>query len=388
MQTAASQDCNWNKRDGRGFALVELPVVSKRRRAAFTLVELLVVIAIIGILVALLLPAIQAARESARRTSCTNNLKQVGLAALNFESARRRLPPGYLAGFNHMDPEEEEENGDPNRPHQFTGVFAYILPYMEAKQVTDLMTQDFEIGVDQYDVTFDQNIGAWSAAQAHLSELLCPSVPNERPQNAYVNKIYGRYVGGSWKSLSSTWDPDDAAMNGAQLGLTHYLGVTGVWGWVRPTLIFDILDGKGSRNVNDELIGVFSIRSRTSLAKVTDGTSKTMMFGEAPGTVGSSIQLFKPSTGQTESYTGMAQGNIWAGWGTMPVAYGLDVSRENNYQGSGETYDTKWSYYGSLHTSTANFVFVDGSVRALDKGIDLTTFETLSTMKGQETPRE
>src|SRR4051812_3003602 len=74
------------------FTWIELPVVSERKRKAFTLVELLVVIAIIGILVALLLPAIQAAREAARRMSCSNNLHNVALAILNFENAKKRLP--------------------------------------------------------------------------------------------------------------------------------------------------------------------------------------------------------------------------------------------------------------------------------------------------------
>src|SRR4051812_23458688 len=81
-----------SNRSHAAFTLVELPVVSNRKRNAFTLVELLVVIAIIGILVALLLPAIQAAREAARRMSCSNNIKNIGLACINYHDVKKYLP--------------------------------------------------------------------------------------------------------------------------------------------------------------------------------------------------------------------------------------------------------------------------------------------------------
>lgn len=359
------------------------PTIDSRRPAvcrptAFTLVELLVVIAIIGILVAMLLPAIQAARESARRSTCINCLRQVGIAALNYESAHKRLPPGYLAtNTNYIDPITKEEpplNGQ-KRPHQMTGVFTYLLPYLEASTLADEFTEQLDIGVDKFDVAyneFDSN-PAWATAQSHLSVLLCPSVPSEPPQVGYMDKVYSRYVAGNFRMFSDGW-----TTAAGDMGLTHYLGITGVWGWMNPSLNFNM--GYGQQNVNKELIGVFSVRSKTHLGKVIDGTSHTMMFGEAPGTIGTGIPAADGGT-----VSGMAYGHMWAGWGTLPAAHGMDVGRENNYTGKGELYDTMWLYYGSTHPSVAQFCFVDGSVHSVGKDVDLVTFESLSTMAGGET---
>ena len=104
---------------------------SSFKRMAFTLVELLVVIAIIGILIAMLLPAVQAVREAARRTQCLNNIKQIALASMSYESAFQRFPPGLLGN--------DTISGGIGANTQSVGVFCYLLPYMEFNNVADLI---------------------------------------------------------------------------------------------------------------------------------------------------------------------------------------------------------------------------------------------------------
>src|SRR5262249_30877561 len=133
-----------NRSRRRGFTLVELPAVSKSKRAAFTLVELLVVIAIIGILVALLLPAIQAARETARRAQCVNKEKQLGLAFLNYESAKKQLPLAYTPNYTGVpyagvcpaiSQAGQAQPADNGLPQHF--VLTFLLPYMEYQSLYD-----------------------------------------------------------------------------------------------------------------------------------------------------------------------------------------------------------------------------------------------------------
>lgn len=341
------------------------------RYAGFTLVELLVVIAIIGILVALLLPAVQAARESARRSSCSNKLRQLGVAALNYDSAHKTLPPGYLAGRNFNKPWNEDNPPTFDGPHQLSGVFTYLMPYLEASAVYDQFTKTLNIGADHKAPGYFRDTPAWTAAQSQLDVLICPSYTVEPPQTAVLDKAYGLLDLGYLKLQSDGWGPADAP-----LGITHYLGCTGVWGQVGPTLFYNINSVKYI--CDKQLIGVFGIRSKTQLGRVTDGTSHTVMFGEAPGTSG--VQI--PDDLTPGTYSGVTQVNAWAGFGTLPAALGLNVSYENK---NGAHFDTKWSYYGSVHGEVVQFCFVDGSLHVLSKSIDNPIFWALSSMKGEET---
>ncbi len=341
-----------------------------RDSQGFTLVELLVVIAIIGILVALLLPAVQAARESARRTSCSNHLRQIGIAALNYESANKRLPPGYLGSKDTWSAPDNDTDYEGN-PQQLTGVFVYLLPYMEASSVYDQLTQNFKVGVDQYDAQFNDPSKrvTWEAAQTQLEVLQCPTFPAERAQSKIMDKIFGVLGGGGFLRL---FNDAFTVADASELGVTHYLGNSGVWGQVGPGLVYKI---NGIKYICDtQLVGPFSVRSKTKLGKVTDGTSHTLMFGEAPGSYGMAIN------DQNGTFSGVVNTNAWIGWGTLPTAIGLHVSADSENK-NGTQYFTKWSYYGSLHSGDiVQFCFVDGSLHSLNKDIDDVTFWALSSI--------
>lgn len=359
-------------------------------RPAFTLVELLVVIAIIGILVALLLPAVQSAREAARRNSCVNNMKQLGLAALNYESSRGVLPPGYLGSTNFLLPQSN------NGPNQGIGVLVFLLPYLEEQATFDLLTDDYNIGVDSLDTYIcdacdpsgtpvdPESPARLAIIQNEITGYICPSAPTSRPESVYIDKVYIRDAGNFlYRSAGQPLD--------SNLGVTHYAGVTGVEGSAGPNTfilsghpILDLNPTLEGRSIPDELIGVFSRRSRTRLAKVIDGTSKTLMFGEAVGTIGGGV-THEFSGFDNPVVNGFAEGFVWAGWACLPAYNGLDVSIENGMPTANARYDAKWTNFGSSHAgNVVQFTMVDGSVQTLTVDTDIVLFHSLSTMKGEE----
>ncbi len=306
-------------RPRHGFKTVELPfgglsVASPPKRLAFTIVELLVVIAIIGILSGLLLPAVQQSREAARRIQCANQLKQLGLSALNYHNVRRTFPPGYLG----MIPPKAIDLSHPTE--QYVGVIPFLLPYFENKSVYQIMDGSL-LNVQKSMPPWWDDDNTWNAAQYRLNDLLCPSAPDEVPVQGTIAILHTYYESPfGWLDCPYFTPPDNAT-----LGLTHYLPSAGRLGVVNMQYF-------------DDYRGVFSNRSQNKVAKITDGTSKTLLFGEAIGDTSSGNYDY---------------GYSWMGSGPMPTLWGLG--------------EPEWNHFSSKHPQTVTFCYADGSVHFVSK---------------------
>ena len=307
--------------------------MKRSQRGAFTLVELLVVITIIGILIALLLPAVQAAREAARRMQCGNNLKQVGLGAQNFQNQYGRFPPGYLGPI----PQSANASG------QFVSCLAFALPYMELNTVWDQMDTDVSThaGISLFDIAREgdpywQRADAWKMAQTRIGAFVCPSdAPYDKPLPAATLSFH--YDSSKDSAIISRGRFIDGA--GDQLGRTNYLGVAGFSGYIADPR-YDILRG------------VFYNRSQIDFRDITDGSSNTLLFGEA---MGGNLPAADDGTGGTCSYA-------WIGAGVMGTGGGLSK-------------DSEWSQFSSFHPGIVQFCMADGAVRQIALEVDEATFK-------------
>jgi len=299
-------------------------MLGRNRRTGFTLIELLVVIAIIAILIGLLLPAVQKVREAAARMKCSNQLKQIALAAHNFESANGRLPPGCLA-----DPPGQAISFN----YQYYGTLALLLPYVEQdaiyKQISPMpILNPTATGPNWWDTT------AWGLSFNRIKSFECPS---DNAANAkQIAVLTDTQPSGTTSAFLEYWT--FGANPPYNFGVTNYVGVMGGMGKV----------GNGW----DTWAGMLYTQSSWTLGQVSgaDGTSNTLFFGEYSTTAGS---LPAPAGSGDNPTTAFA----WMGCGGLPQAYGF--SSPSFYK------------FGSMHTAVINFAFGDGSVRAVRK--DATT---------------
>jgi prepilin-type N-terminal cleavage/methylation domain-containing protein/prepilin-type processing-associated H-X9-DG protein len=306
--------------------------LARRRgsRSAFTLIELLVVIAIIGVLIALLLPAVQAAREAARRSQCINNLKQLGLGMANYVDQQGSYPMnGYwrYCGYGYLS-------------NSF-GFFVPILPFIEQKQMFDATNVSLcALAPDN-----------WTMYGLGISTLWCPS--DGSASRAITKPISAQVVSAPSGNVNVLW--------------SSYAGSVGTWmlspsppdlpdyGYSNPNFQSDV----------DSMTGLIYISSSNKIADIRDGTSNTILMGERSLTILS--QTDRPNwgywfTGLRTQFTTMFPLN--------PQKKVPDIATANLgnvFGGAATVYKFAAS---SNHPGGANFVFCDGSVHFIKETIN------------------
>lgn len=343
----------------RGFTLVELPAVSKGKHG-FTLVELLVVIAIIGVLIALLLPAVQAAREAARRIHCSNNLKQIGLAAHNLHDAHKTFPSGGWGWHWVGDPDLGFGEKQP-------GGWTYsLLPYLEQMNVHALGRDG-----DPKTITAAQKAGAFKATQTPIAEYICPS---RRRVQAYPHPIYMSPSG------TQAWNADGGTTD--KMNRTDYSGNAGDFyvNWSGgPGSLNDGLNKIGFHPDSPKSTGILFQLSQIDIAAIRDGTTNTILVGE---------KFLNPDNYETGMDPSDDQA-AFAGddWDACRWSHGnyTDDGNNTNDQPSIPQADqqgiTALLAFGSAHAGAFNVVLCDGSVRNLSYDIDMLTLRNLCNRK-------
>jgi prepilin-type N-terminal cleavage/methylation domain-containing protein len=302
----------------------------------FTLVELLVVIAIIGVLVGLLLPAVQSARESSRRTACIDNMKQIALAVHNYETNRRTLPLAFTPNesgdqffgkCNGKAAPKTKKPAPPSNGLKNHFLLSFLLPYMEEQQLYD-------------SIDFKQDWNASAATNTDIKSFLCPSADTRK--NVYATDY----------TVMTRIDP------------RNYCG---------------FIEGAGLASKQrpvEKLTGMLSDLPLTS-ANVRDGLSQTFMLFEVAGKPNHYKQgVYQPSdTIDGEAYrwaSGGAHGIIGDNQLHCPITNLMNFD----------------NYYGiySFHPAGAVFAFGDGSVDFVQDAIDIDTFMSLFTRNAGDIP--
>ena len=344
----------------------------RTRSLGFTLVELLVVIAIIGILVALLLPAVQAAREAARLMSCSNNLKQQGLALHNYHDTYKSFPPALLNSGRYTGGATRTDQWGYTEGVRNHSGFLLILPFMEQQPLYD------SINLEGPSNTSNPRAGGpdpvshpfWAANGAAMANARVPAY--ECPSDAHAGEL-------------STYQPNTTSFYGRDRAVrTSYLFTVGY------QTDYDInWDQKLTNGYNVVRVGAFGNNSHARFAQLKDGSANTTAIGESAGGVTNKTSTHYGPWGIHGTHTS-AHGRTVAGggaWMTDPsyrtrvnwAAWQRDWHINAAWQGRADGKSYAW-VFRSQHPGGAQFVFCDGSVQFLNETMDYFTFCSMTFM--------
>lgn len=323
-----------------------------KRRNGFTLVELLVVIAIIGILIGMLLPAVQSVREAARRVSCLNNMRQLGLALHNYESAHMAFPPSRLAPDDQLIPSSDTNHS--NAESAFQSWTTLILPFVEQGNLSNR----FDFDSAWFDRTGSNNIEVVSST---LQLFKCPSAPNVDAFDPYhcVGAAAGDY--GSINEVKKKV-------------YTEVLNIPDPGNYARS--------------------GLLSKFKENRIASATDGTSNTLYVAECAGQPDVFIAGRRMTMDDFANYTddkvvdfeGRLCPTDGTGWADPDCGFSINGATGDGLNKYGpvmiNAINVSEAY--SFHTGGACFAMADGSAHFISDSIDAQTFVSLCTRAGGE----
>jgi prepilin-type N-terminal cleavage/methylation domain-containing protein/prepilin-type processing-associated H-X9-DG protein len=305
------------------------------RRKGFTLIELLVVIAIIAILIGLLLPAVQKVRDAAARMSCSNNLKQLGLASHNYHGLFGKFPPGTNLPYAPSSTNPPFQAPAPVVQNMSFSIFEALLPYIEQDNIYKALN------LAGNNSQYNNCLGVNSVGATVIKTFLCPSDQGP-PQTTYSKWTFGANTYGACAGIRSFYF---------------------------------------NQMTQD---GIFYINSSVGFADIYDGSSNTLMFGER-----ARIDAIHTALDGTpfEQRSGWAWANNLGGFdyllsAAVPINWVIPPGTTSD-----PTFvfrDNRYCAFGSYHTNGANFCMGDGSVKFLTNSTSLVVLQQLATRNGGE----
>jgi len=352
-----------------------------KNRTGFTLIELLVVIAIIAVLIGMLLPAVQKAREAAYRTKCSNNMKQLGLAIYNYESANGQLPPAWLGNSN---PTLYPASAGYSNYLFSWSVLAQINPFLEQTAIYNKMDLTQPI----WDINNNFNITAANqfAVQQTVKLFLCPS-----DIQATIPSDYGVPTMGATNYGVCTGSGGPVTVN----GVTTYgypIGADGMFEAMVPHRILDITDGTS----NTACLSEFVLGQGTMNATVapTDVSSAYAYVGFGSTPVSPSNCGLPPATFSGGAWNVQDPlGYLWAAGEVRAATYNhfyppnyayMDCVADFIYDAAGDFVGIGLKGARSRHTGGVNIVMGDGSVRFVSNAVSTTAWTAIATRAGGE----